>query len=122
MMEIKKIPEEDKCIITLIGEVTVVHAEKMKNLLREALENSNNVVIDTIDIFDIGKGLVLTGGGGGSPSAVFQDFVDRLKEKKLHYFQIMCAVAHKLLGIIYSLLKKQEMYNEKFFENNLVKN
>jgi transposase len=60
--------------------------------------------------------------GKGLADKVFQDFIDRLKKKNLHYFQIMCAVAHKLLGIIYSLLKKQEMYNSKFFENNLVKN
>jgi transposase len=53
----------------------------------------------------------------GEGDKIFVDFVGRLKLKKLHYYQILCAVAHKLLGIIFALLKKGEKYKENYHFN-----
>lgn len=50
----------------------------------------------------------------GEGEKIFIDFVERLKLKKLHYYQILCAVAHKLLGIIFALLKKGEKYEKNY--------
>jgi len=48
---------------------------------------------------------------------IFVDFVERLQKKNKHYYQILCAIAHKLLGIIFSLLKKGEKYKENHYFN-----
>ena len=48
---------------------------------------------------------------------IFIDFVKRLKKKNMHYYQILCAVAHKLLGIIFALLKKGEKYEKNYYFN-----
>jgi len=53
----------------------------------------------------------------GKGDKIFVDFVQRLREKKLHYYQILCAVAHKLLGIIFALLKKREKFQENYYFN-----
>lgn len=48
---------------------------------------------------------------------IFIDLIERLKAKKLHYYQILCAVAHKLLGIIFALLKKGEKFEKNYHFN-----
>lgn len=48
---------------------------------------------------------------------IFVDFIERLKQKNMHYYQILCAVAHKLLGIIFALLKKQKLYEQNYHFN-----
>ncbi len=45
---------------------------------------------------------------------IFIDLVERLKEKNKHYYQILCAIAHKLIGIIFTLLKKREKYVKNY--------
>lgn len=53
----------------------------------------------------------------GNGEKIFLDFIDRLQKKKMHYYQILCAVAHKLLGIIFALLKKGEKFQHNYHFN-----
>jgi len=48
---------------------------------------------------------------------IFIDFIERLKKKNMHYYQILCAVAHKLLGIIFALLKKNQKFQKNYHFN-----
>ena len=45
-----------------------------------------------------------------------EQFYERLKEKKGIGMVAVVAVARKLLGLMYSLWKKEEMYKENVFE------
>jgi transposase len=51
----------------------------------------------------------------GKGDTIFVNLVERLKEKKKHYYQILCAIAHKLIGIIFALLKKKEKYVKNYY-------
>ena len=50
----------------------------------------------------------------GLGDKIFVDLVKRLSAKKKHYYQILCAIAHKLLGIIFALLKKRQKFQQNY--------
>jgi transposase len=50
----------------------------------------------------------------GKGDTIFVNLVERLKEKNKHYYQVLCAIAHKLIGIIFALLKKKEKYVKNY--------
>ena len=50
----------------------------------------------------------------GTGDTIFVNLVERLKKGNKHYYQILCAIAHKLIGIIFALLKKKEKYVKNY--------